>query len=587
MNPVLATEPLEPACHVDDTLDVRVHLVHCAQFDGRLVTVLELGVQLQARVQRCVPAHDERGHRLGDLVADAVRVAEHAGRVSRRSARLDGGEGNDLRHVVAAVSLCRVPDHLVPIPGVEVHVDIGHGHTAGIEEALKDQVVLNRIEVRDPEAVRNRTARSRSPTGADTDPGIAGVLDEVPHDQEVRREPHVRNDLELVRETLHHRWREVVAPTLAGTLPSEEVEVVRVVLVALGDREEGELSLAELDLDVRALRDPQRVVAGLGIVPEEAPHLGCGLEVVLVALELEALRVAHERTGLHAEQRVVGLVVRAVGVVRVVRREDRCTDAAGDLDQLRIGLVLGSEAVILQLDEEVVPTEDVLQAGRLLERTLLVAVEETLQHVPTETAGGGNQARGVLVQQFPVHPRLVVVALEERKARELDEVAVPLVALGEQREVVIQLLAALGVAPRVVNLAPARRAFAAVIMGKVCLDAENRLDPLLVALLVEVQDAVHVPVVGDADSGLTVGDRLGHEGIEPCRTVEHRVLGVDVEVGERLPHGGLLDDRAGMRTRPATYSNVIRQASRRPSCAESGPTPPRAGRSSPSGLSQR
>ncbi|CAB5067676.1 unannotated protein [freshwater metagenome] len=532
MNPVLATEPLEPACHVDDTLDVRVHLVHGAQFDGRLVPVLELGVQFQTCVQRGVTAHDERGHRLGDLVADAVRVAEHASRVSRRGTCLDGGKGDDLSHVVAAVTLRCVADHLVPVPGVEVHVDIGHGHTAGIEEPLEDQVVLDGVEVRDPEAVRNRTARRRAPTGTDTDPGIAGMLDEVPHDQEVRREPHVRDDLELVRETLYHRWCEVVAPTLAGTLPREEVEVVRVVLVALGNREERELGRAELDLDVRALCYPQRVVARLGIVPEEAPHLGGSLEVVLVPLELEALWVAHERTGLYAEQRVVGLVVRAVGVVRVVRRDDRGPDTSGDLDELRIGLVLGSEAVVLQLDEKVVPPEDVLQAGCLLERALLVPVEEALQHVSTEAASGGDQARGVLLQQLPVHPRLVVVALEERKARELDEVAVPLVALGEQREVVIQLLAALGVAPRVVNLAPARRAFAPVIVGEVCLDAENRLDPLLVALLVEVEDPVHVAVVGNTDRGLTVRDRLGHEGIEPCRTVEHRVLGVDVEVGE-------------------------------------------------------
>jgi hypothetical protein len=60
-------------------------------------------------------------------------------------------------------------------------------------------------------------------------------------------------------------------------------------------------------------------------------------------------------------------------------------------------------------------------------------------------------------EQLPVHPRLVVVALHERQAGQLDEVAVALVVLGQQREVVVELLAALGVAARVVDTAAARR----------------------------------------------------------------------------------------------------------------------------------
>ena len=44
----------------------------------------------------------------------------------------------------------------------------------------------------------------------------------------------------------------------------EVLEVVGVVGEALGEREVGQLRLAELDLDVGPLGDPQRVVAGLG-----------------------------------------------------------------------------------------------------------------------------------------------------------------------------------------------------------------------------------------------------------------------------------------------------------------------------------
>ena len=92
-------------------------------------------------------------------------------------------------------------------------------------------------------------------------------------------------------------------------------------------------------------------------------HLGRRLQVVLGALELEPLRVGEQRAGLHAQQRVVRDGVLAVRVVAVVGGEQRRADAPGDLDQLRVGPVLVGEAVVLQLDEEVVAAEDVLEPG--------------------------------------------------------------------------------------------------------------------------------------------------------------------------------------------------------------------------------
>ncbi len=91
---------------------------------------------------------------------------------------------------------------------------------------------------------------------------------------------------------------------------------------------------------------------------------------MLAALELEPLRIGEQRTGLHTQQRVVGLVVVLMGVVAVVRGEQRRLDLLGDLEQLRIRLALRRDAVVLDLDEEVVPPEDVLEASRLLECSL-------------------------------------------------------------------------------------------------------------------------------------------------------------------------------------------------------------------------
>ena len=179
---------------------------------------------------------------------------------------------------------------------------------------------------------------------------------------------------ELVGQPLDDRRRAARRPTArVGALPREVVEVAGVVGEPLRHREVGQLRLAELDGDVGALGDPQRVVARLGKVAEQVAHLRGRLEVVLLALELEPLRVAEHRPGLHAQQRVVRLVVLAVDVVRVVGGDQRRADLAGDLDQLRVGVALGLQAVVLQLDEQVVLAEDVLQPAGLVERALLVA----------------------------------------------------------------------------------------------------------------------------------------------------------------------------------------------------------------------
>ena len=150
---VRALQALEAAGDVDDALDLGVGVVHRPQLRGGLVAVGVLVVVLEAVLQRCVPAHHQRRHRLGDAIADGIRHAQHPRRVTDAVARLDRAERDDLGDVFAPVLLRRVANHLVPIPRVEVHVDVGHRDAARIEEALEQQVVADRVEIGDPQAV--------------------------------------------------------------------------------------------------------------------------------------------------------------------------------------------------------------------------------------------------------------------------------------------------------------------------------------------------------------------------------------------------------------------------------------------------
>ena len=107
---------------------------------------------------------------------------------------------------------------------------------------------------------------------------------------------------------------------------------------------------------------------------------------MLVAVELEAVGVAHLRTGLHAEERVVGHGVGPVGVVAVVGGEQRRLQVLGDVEQHRVGAVLLGDAVVLELDEEVVAPEDVLEPAGRLDGAVVVVAHEVLEHVAAEAA---------------------------------------------------------------------------------------------------------------------------------------------------------------------------------------------------------
>ncbi len=87
-----------------------------------------------------------------------------------------------------------------------------------------------------------------------------------------------------------------------------------------------------------------------------------------------------------------------VRVVAIVGSEQWRPDAPGDLDELRVGLLLLLDPVVLKLDEQVVLAEDVLQPARGLQRTLGVVAQQGLVDDAAEAAGAGDDALCVLLE---------------------------------------------------------------------------------------------------------------------------------------------------------------------------------------------
>ena len=168
-----------------------------------------------------------------------------------------------------AVLLRRVLDHLAAVAGVEVHVDVGHLLAARVEEPLEQQVVLDRVDVDDAQAVRDARTGRAPPPGTDADAARLRVAHEVPDDEEVRGEPHRLDDVELVLDALDHvrrGRRRRSAPCAPSIVSSRRYEFSS---WPSGTGNDGQDRLAELDLDVGALGDQQRVVARVGQLAEQ------------------------------------------------------------------------------------------------------------------------------------------------------------------------------------------------------------------------------------------------------------------------------------------------------------------------------
>ena len=460
---------------------------------------------------------------LGDAIDVGERDAERAARIADRRARRHRPERDDLRDPVLAVLVDDVLDDFIAPLDAKVGIDIRHRDAFGVQEALEDQPELDRVEIGDAQAVRDHRADRRAAAGADRDVAVTGVLDEVPHDQEIRREPHRVDDAEFV---FHPLAQGGVGRRAFDPVAREQPLLADAAEIVLGGRLLGRFGLGHRivgqvehfvrDLDVDALDDLERVVARLRDVGEQLAHLFRRLHVELVGEELHPARVLHGLPSADAEQHVVGLRVALGQVVRVVGRDQRVIQLPRDLDQSLVDDVFFRHPVPHDLDVEPV-AEDLAEDLRVLFRRLVVVLEQRRRDQRGHAARKDDQTLVVLREQIEVDPRLVVVPLEEALGDQRGQVLVADVAGGEQRDVGL-------VADRPVE-APARR--------DVRLAADDRREALLLRGIVELDRAEHHAVVGQRNPRRAFVRRLATECVDATRAVEQRVLGMHVQMDER------------------------------------------------------
>ncbi len=472
--------------------------------------------QAQSIVQGDVEGAGPGGHLLGDHVHVGIGHVHHPAHVPDGVPGSHGAEGDDVGHVVVPVLPADILEHLVPAGVAEIHVDIRHADPLRVQEPLEVQIVFDWIDVRDVETVADHGACGAAPAGTHGDARAPGVVHEIRDDEEVVGEPHLLDHVLLVMELVPVFL--IVPVPLPVAVVAELLQVGEAV-VSLRQLEFRQVVLAEGELQVAHLRDPGGVLQGVlvDVGGKQRRHLLLAAEVEVPGLVAHPVLIVDGLAGLDAQQHVVGLRVLLPEVVCVIGAHHGQTRLLVDPEDALVHDLLVPDAVVLELQVEVVRAEDIRQLQGVVLGVLILPVPQPPGDLPRQTRRQSHQSPAVLAQQLQIDPGLDIEPLRPPFGHQIGEVTVPLLILAQQHQ-----MAALGVELMdLVEPAPA-------LGSDVHLAADDGLDVLRLAGPVKVHRAVHDAVVRDGAGRLAHALHDTGQVPDAAGAVQQAVLRMDM-----------------------------------------------------------
>ena len=210
----------------------------------------------------------------------------------------------------------------------------------------------------------------------------------------------------------------------------------------------------------------------------------------------------------------MGGVVLAAQVVDVGGADQRPAHLPRDPHDALVGAVLLGDLVVLDLEVDVVGAEHPHQLVGVRAGLLLALLHDALAEARLEAPGERDHALRVGVEQLHVDVGLAAAeAVEVAERGELDQVLEARLVAGQERQVVALVADFLAVV---------------AVLAEIGLEAQDRLDVMLPAGLVELDGPVQDAVVGEPQGRHPQLGAAGRERVDLAGAVEQRVLGVDV-----------------------------------------------------------
>ncbi len=299
-------------------------------FSGRwifFITSLEFLAHCQGVFQRDV---QHRRHQFGDPVHFAERYVQRPADIPYRGAGSHRPERDDLRHMVDPIAGGHILDDFAAPDIAKVDVDIRHGHAFRIQEPLKQQPVLQRINIGDFQQIRHDAPRSRSPARAHRNPRLSGILYKIPDDQKIAGKAHTLDHGQFIIQPLPFQ-RPGSGITRRQCLLTEFPQV-GIRRNAGRQRKIRQMQVPELKIDLAALRDPAGIRQRFGIFGKQRRHFPAGFQIEFRGRKTHASRIFNALARLYAEQYIMGVGVGPVDIMNIVGGDQPDAQLARQLD---------------------------------------------------------------------------------------------------------------------------------------------------------------------------------------------------------------------------------------------------------------
>ena len=343
---------------VDQIMDLRVSVIKRLQVRADLKCLFQRHFQIR-RDQLCHPIHI--------LIAHAHNTAH----IAHCSAGGHRAKGHDLGYMVAAVFLVYIVDDLLTALVAEVNIEVGHRDALRIQEAFKNQVIADGVNVGNANAVGSQAARAGAAPRPHGNVVAFGIVDEVVDDEVIVRVPHRLDDIDLIGQTFLQRIGHLPGVTAFQSLPAELLKV-GLILHTVRGLEIRQLCLAEGKRKVALLCDFICVFAGLRHHREQLVHLSGAFQIELISLKLHPIHIVDGLAGLDAEQDALHLGVLLRDIVGIVGCRHRDTGFPREADKLRQNDPVLLQTVILQFNVVVALAEKVPIPQRRLLGTVVI-----------------------------------------------------------------------------------------------------------------------------------------------------------------------------------------------------------------------
>ena len=409
-----------------------------------------------------------------------------------------------------------IVDDLLPPLVAKIHVDIRHGNAFRVQKALKEQVVLERIEHGDIQAVRHNAARAAAAPGADHDAVVLGVLDKIPHDQKVIHIAHLCDDRKLVFQPFA-RGRVVLRIARAQPLLAQAAQHA-FARFALRHGIARQMDGMKIKIHPAAGGNLRRARNGVRVIGEQRKHLFLGFDEQFAGVHPHALFILERLARLDAHEHLLRVGVLPRKIVAVVRRHKRHARFFAHGNQPGKHRLFLRDAMIHDFNIEMLRAEYIAHHAHIRFGVLIPLVQQKLGQIPAQTRRQRNQPLVALPQQRIIDSRLVIITAGEGFAGEEHQIPVARLIFTQQNQMAVFA---------------GKRTLVLHIGADIHFAADDRMNARLLTGGVELHRAVKHAVIR---TGAGVHAQLLHAPDQPpdaARAVQQAVFRVQMQMRKR------------------------------------------------------